>query len=209
MTKSRLLLPLTLLCTTVLLPGAEPVWPEITSQTKPWSRWWWLGNIGTEREFTIEMEKYAAAGLGGLEITPIYGVRGEESRFVNYLSPAWGRQLSHVIKEGQRLGLGIDMSTGTGWPFGGPMVVEADAAKYLAHAVYRVDGGERLADLVRFVQRPVVRVAGPRQVSIAQLSEPVTANADLQDLALDQVRFPKPLPLACLMAFSPAGARVD
>jgi hypothetical protein len=198
--------PLSLVSTVAISP---PAWPEVTSQTKPWSRWWWLGNIGTERDFTVEMEKYAAAGLGGLEITPIYGVRGEEARFNAYLSPGWAGQLAHVIKEGRRLGLGLDMSTGTGWPFGGPMVTEADAAKYLAHATYSVPAGERLAAPVRFVQPPVVRVAGPRKVAITDLQDPVIANANLQDLALDQVRFPKSLPLATLMAFPPNGAPID
>ncbi|MEO6569358.1 MAG: glycoside hydrolase family 2 protein, partial [Opitutaceae bacterium] len=86
------------------LSAADLDWPQITSQTKPWSRWWWLGNIGTKQDFTTEMEKYAKAGLGGLEITPIYGVRGEESRFTPYLSPAWMEQLDHVLDEGKRLG---------------------------------------------------------------------------------------------------------
>jgi hypothetical protein len=209
MTTLRSFLSMALFATTLSLSASEPAWPQLTSQNKPWSRWWWLGNIGTEKDFTAEMEKYAAAGLGGLEITPIYGVRGEESRFNAYLSPGWAKQLAHVLKEGRRLDLGIDMSTGTGWPFGGPMVSDADAAKYLAHTTYTVPGGGRLAEPVRFMQKPVVRVAGPRQVSIAELKNPVIANPNLQELALDQVRFPQPLPLASLMAYPPTGAPID
>ncbi|HWA28042.1 MAG TPA: glycosyl hydrolase [Lacunisphaera sp.] len=200
---------LVLLCIASGLRAAEPAWPAITSQTKPWSRWWWLGNIGTEQDFTSEMEKYAAAGLGGLEVTPIYGVRGQEARFKPYLSPEWAKQLAFVIKEGKRLGLGIDMSTGTGWPFGGAQVTDTDAAKYLAHTTYTVAAGERLAEMVQFQQKPVIRVAGPRKVDLAELQEPVTANANLQDLALDQVRFPKKLPLVSLMAFPANGAPLD
>src|ERR1043165_3387492 len=105
-------------------------WPAITSQTKPWSRWWWLGSIGTKQDFTTQMERYAKAGLGGLEITPIYGVRGEEKLFKDYLSPAWMDTLDHVLDEGKRLGLGIDMSTGTGWPFGGPWVTPDFSARH-------------------------------------------------------------------------------
>lgn len=209
MTYPRLLLTVALLGGAAFLSAAEIAWPQVTSQNKPWSRWWWLGNIGTGRDYTVEMEKYAAAGLGGLEVTPIYGVRGEEKRFTPYLSPEWARKLSHVIKEGRRLGLGIDMSTGTGWPFGGPMVNDADAAKYLAHATYTVPAGGRLAGPVRFMQQPIVRVAGPRQVKIEELRDPVIANANLQDLALDQVRFAKPLPLAALMAYPESGAPLD
>src|SRR3954463_10608980 len=78
--------------------GADDLtWPPITSQTKPWSRWWWLGNIGTKQDFTKQMERYAKAGLGGLEITPIYGVRGEQNRFRQYLSRDWMELLDHVL----------------------------------------------------------------------------------------------------------------
>ena len=126
-------------------PAAGPLdWPAITSQTKPWSRWWWLASIGTDRDFTVEMEKYAQAGLGGLEITPIYGVRGEESRFVDYLSPAWVRRLEYVLREGKRLNLGIDMANGNGWPFGGPNVGDEDSARYVAHKVWKVAAGAKL-----------------------------------------------------------------
>ena len=59
----------------------------------------------------------AAAGLGGVEITPIYGVRGFEDRNVAFLSPRWMELLSHTGREAQRLGLGVDMATGTGWPW--------------------------------------------------------------------------------------------
>lgn len=191
------------------LHAADLDWPQITSQTKPWSRWWWLGNIGTKQDFTSQMEKYAAAGLGGLEITPIYGVRGAESRFNNYLSPGWMNLFDHVLDEGQRLGLGIDMSTGTGWPFGGPWVTPDIAARTVVHKIYTVKGGARLEEMVTVTQEPIIRLAGPRQVTIGELTDPVTSNANLQDLSLDQVRFPRKLPLQTLIAYSAAGQKID
>ena len=33
------------------------------------------------------MRKYQEANLGGLEITPIYGIHGYEDRFKDFLSP--------------------------------------------------------------------------------------------------------------------------
>lgn len=192
--------------TATAAPVADLAWPALTREHKPWTRWWWLGNIGTPAEFTTEMEKYAAAGLGGLEITPIYGVRGAEERFVPFLSPRWVENLEHVLREGRRLGLGIDLATGTGWPFGGPWVKDEDAAQYLAHRIYTVAAGERLAEPVRLAAEPLVRFAGRARVPLAEIREPVTANANLQELALDQVRFPKPLRLAALMAYPAGGA---
>src|SRR5215468_9132002 len=79
--------------------AAELAWPPVTSETKPWSRWWWLGNISTEEGLKSAMESYAAAGLGGLEITPIYGVRGKEDQFISYLSPKWVDRFEFVLGE--------------------------------------------------------------------------------------------------------------
>src|SRR6187551_1348551 len=50
-----------------------PGWLEITRESKPWTRWWWHGSAVTKEGITAEMEAYKKAGLGGLEITPIYG----------------------------------------------------------------------------------------------------------------------------------------
>lgn len=43
------------------------------------------GSISTEADLRTAMEHYAAADLGGLEITPIYGVRGYEDQFITCL----------------------------------------------------------------------------------------------------------------------------
>jgi hypothetical protein len=170
------------------------------------------------------LEAYREAGLGGVEITPIYGVRGFEGRFVPFLSPQWVERLETALGEAQRLGLGVDMATGTGWPFGGPWVGTADACRTIAHRTYRVNGGERLAEAVRFRQEPLLRAIGNqiydategtrirqdvRPLDIGQLVEPVEANPNLQALALDQVRFPRVLPLHVLMAYSDRGEVLD
>ncbi len=44
--------------------------PEIV--TKPFTRWWWMGNAVTKQGITNELEAFKAAGLGGVEITPIH-----------------------------------------------------------------------------------------------------------------------------------------
>jgi len=112
------------------LPAAEnPIlgWPEITRENKPWTRWWWPGSAVDRSNLTRQLEQFAAAGLGGVEVTPIYGAKGDEARYIDYLSPPWVAMLEHTGREAQRLNLGLDMATGTGWPFGGPSVTKDDA----------------------------------------------------------------------------------
>ena len=79
------------------------------------------GKRGRSRRTSAASSRhFAAAGIGGVEITPIYGARGYEARYIDFLSPQWVEMLEHTASEAQRLGLGVDMATGTGWPFGGP-----------------------------------------------------------------------------------------
>ncbi len=80
-------------------------WPRVTSQAKPWTRWWWLGSAVNRRDLSTALAQYERAGLGGLELTPIYGVRGAESQFIDFLSPEWVGMLEHTLREANRLGL--------------------------------------------------------------------------------------------------------
>ncbi|MGH3117562.1 MAG: glycosyl hydrolase, partial [Gaiellales bacterium] len=195
-----------------LCVAQTPDWPPVTQETRPWTRWWWLGSAVDEPGLTAELESLRAAGLGGVEVTPIYGAAGAESRFVPYLSDRWVRLFQHTLRESRRLGLGVDMATGTGWPFGGPSVGERDACRALIFRTWTLEGGQRLPDPVRLQQAPLVRAighSGARAIQIGDLKEPVEANENLQALALEQIRYPKPAPLAALVAYSRSGARVD
>lgn len=115
-------------------------WPEASNESRPWTYWWWMGGAQDKENLTKVLELYRAAGMGGMHIVPIYGVKGYEDRFRDFLSPEWMELLAHTIAEGNRVGLGVDMSVGTGWPFGGPNVSAEDAAKKME--VQRIDAAE-------------------------------------------------------------------
>ncbi|HEX8330375.1 MAG TPA: glycosyl hydrolase [Hymenobacter sp.] len=185
-----------------------PKWPAITQQTKPWTRWWWEGSAVNKADLTSLMTQYQQANLGGMEITAIYGVKGAESQFIDFLSPKWMSMLDHTLAEAGRLGLGVDVAQASGWPFGGPWVAPVDASKYVAYSTYEVKGGGTLAEPVKFIQKPIANAVGHR-VDIKQIADPVATNKNLQALALDQVRYEKPIPLQALMAYSEKGEALD
>lgn len=78
--------------------------------------------------------------MGSVEITPIYGVKGNDRNEIKYLSPEWMKMLSLVETEAGANGILVDMNQGTGWPFGGPEVTLDDAA---CKAIFLIDTVER------------------------------------------------------------------
>jgi len=188
---------------------AQVKWPAITQQTKPWTRWWWQGSAVDKKNLTAAMQQYQQAGLGGLEVTPIYGVKGAEDKFIDFLSPKWMEIFEYTLSEAKRLNLGIDMATGTGWPFGGPWVTDEDASKYIAYKIYSLNGGEMLKDTIQYRQESFVRTANGKALRVDQVLNPISANRNLQEMALDQVRFDVMLPLQLLMAYDEHGKAID
>lgn len=120
-------------------------WPTVNQEAKPGTRWWWLGSAVDSANISYNLETYAKAGIGAVEITPIYGVKGNESHEISFLSNRWMNMLDYVISEGKRVGIQVDMNTGTGWPFGGP---EIDLKEAAAKAIFKTwKPGEQMPEL--------------------------------------------------------------
>lgn len=126
-------------------PESPTAWPAATSQNKPWTRWWWLGSGVDKPNLTRELEAFSKAGIGGVEICPIYGAMGAEDRFIDFLTPKWMEMLAHTTTEARRLDLGVDMTTGTGWPFGGPMVTEDMSSRAIQRIKSSATGGKNVS----------------------------------------------------------------
>lgn len=184
----------------------QPGWPKITKEAKPWSRWWWMGNSVNPSDLKSVMETYSKAGLGGLEITPIYGVHGYENQFIKFLSPEWMEHLKYTLEQGKNLDMGIDLAMASGWPFGGIWVTPEDACKYMSVQSYALNEGEFLQEKVLMIQEPLLRTVNKSNLDFSQIKYPVSENEDsLQKWAIDQVRYPMPMVLQTLMAYSDKG----
>lgn len=117
------------------------VFPEIKSETKPWTRWWWMGSAVDSANLKQNLIDLHKVGIGGVEIAPIYGVKGEEANFIDYLSPKWMNMFSYTTKIADSLGMQVDLTLGTGWPYGGPQVTPEFAATKLITQKYDVKKG--------------------------------------------------------------------
>jgi hypothetical protein len=120
----------------------ELTWPAVTRECRPWSRWWWLGSAVDKDNLTKLLAQYSKAGLGGVEICPIYGIKGLEESFVEFLSLKWIQMFEHTMKTAEEVDMGVDLTTGTGWPFGGPNVSDRIASGRLILKHYDLEGGD-------------------------------------------------------------------
>lgn len=85
---------------------------------------------------------------------PIYGAKGYEDRYIDYLTPQWMNMLDAVTAAADKAGLGIDMTTGTGWPCGGPWVDAENAAKRVFIETHELNEGENLVEPLRCKEQP-------------------------------------------------------
>ena len=103
-------------------------WPTPQPEAKAGTRWWWLGSAVDRQNLEWNLDQYARTGIGAVEITPLYGVQGNDKNNIPFLSPQWMQALKTVEDIAAKKGIEVDMNCGTGWPFGGPHVSLEQAA---------------------------------------------------------------------------------
>ena len=121
--------------------------PTPTQEAKPGVRWWWMGSAVDKENLKWNLDEYAKAGIGAVEITPLYGVQGNDKNDIPYLSPKWMEMLKFVEEENKKVGIETDMATGTGWPFGGPWVPINEAACKAVFVDTIVDVKQKLMEI--------------------------------------------------------------
>lgn len=146
--KIKNIVSLSLICFAFGNLSAQNPWPKTTETAKPWTRWWWMGNAVDEKGLDKQLTTLNKAGFGGVEIVPIYGAKGFEKQYINYLSPEWMKMLQFTTDKAKSLNMGVDMAVGTGWPIGGPQVDEQEAATKMIVQTYTISSGEKFVDKI-------------------------------------------------------------
>jgi hypothetical protein len=99
---------------------------------RPMMRWWWFGPAVTKPELKLELETMRGAGIGGVEIQPVYPLMlDDESKGIKnlqYMSPEFLDDISYANSTARLLGLRVDITLGSGWPYGGPKTTLALSA---------------------------------------------------------------------------------
>ena len=146
--KIKNIIKLSVICFTFGNLSAQNPWPKTTESAKPWTRWWWMGSAVDEKGLDKQLTTLSQAGFGGVEIVPIYGAKGFENKYINYLSPEWMKMLQFTTNKAKSLNMGVDMSVGTGWPIGGPQVDEHNAATKIIVQTYNIKPNEKFSEKI-------------------------------------------------------------
>src|SRR6266550_7993361 len=106
-------------------------------------RWWWFGPAVTKLELEREMRLMKEGGIGGFEVQPVYPLTLDDAekgiRNFPFLSDEHIDALRFVSNKASELGLRIDLTIGSGWPYGGPQVSVDHASGMLRSERVKVD----------------------------------------------------------------------
>src|SRR5882757_11510845 len=104
-------------------------------EAKPMVRWWWFGAAVEKPEILYELQQMKTDGIGGAELAFVYPEvlddPAKNLKNLPFLSPAMLDAVHYAQAEGRRLGLRIDVTLCSGWPYGGPATPLAEAASRL------------------------------------------------------------------------------
>ena len=114
------------------LSAAEPAWPAVTKEMRPWAYNWWMGCAADRAGLELQAKEFVEAGMGGYHVIPIYEAKEEKHPKVAFLSEEWTRLFNTAEETARAQGLGVDLSMGCGWCFGGPWVSKEHGGWHLA-----------------------------------------------------------------------------
>jgi hypothetical protein len=102
------------------------------ADARPMMRWWWFGPATAKPELQKELETMRGAGIGGVEIQPVYPLMLDDAakgiHNYSYLSQEFLNDASFANRTARSLGLRVDITLGSGWPYGGPKTTLALSA---------------------------------------------------------------------------------
>lgn len=116
------------------------------ADAKPMVRWWWFGPAVVKPEIGRELDVMHAAGIGGVELAAEYPLELDDPAKgilnLRYGSPEYVDDLKFANQHARALGMRVDLTLGSGWPYGGPNIpIELASGRLRFVAVPLAGGG--------------------------------------------------------------------
>ena len=92
-------------------------------------RWWWFGPAVTKPELQRELEQMKAEGIGGVEIATLYPLALDDPERPAFTTSNFSptntlTRFALPRAQPENLALRVDITLGSGWPFGGAAYTE-------------------------------------------------------------------------------------
>jgi hypothetical protein len=157
------------------LPQLRQGFAQPSADSRIMMRWWWFGPAVTKTELERELRAMKAGGIGGVEIQPVYPYSidnpAQGIRNLTYLSPEFLDALQFAAAKARELGLRVDLTLGSGWPYGGPHISLDQAAGRLRiekNAGAPLKAGESV--VAAFPDQGVTFIAGHTRMMVKRAS---------------------------------------
>ncbi len=119
------------------IQGLRDLFESPPADARIMMRWWWFGPAVEPGELDRELQVMEGAGIGGVEVQPVYPLALDDEatgiRTRPFLSDQFLAALRSAASTAARLGMRLDLTLGSGWPYGGPTVPIAEAASRLRY----------------------------------------------------------------------------
>ena len=104
-------------------------------EARPMVRWWWFGPAVVKPEILTELRQMKTDGIQGAELAFVYPEALDDPakglKNLPFLSPQMLDAVTYAKDEARKLGLRIDVTLCSGWPYGGPHIPLAQAVTRL------------------------------------------------------------------------------
>lgn len=143
-------------------------------EARPMVRWWWFGPAVVKPQLEHEMKLMKEGGFAGFEVQPTYPLALDGQypglRNIKFLSPEFFDMLGFTAAKAKEIGLRMDLTLGSGWPYGGPMFTRDEAVQSIGDfGKVAVTSGQKTVE----APAPTGRGASPDAPVIAALLGPV------------------------------------
>jgi len=120
---------------------------------KPYTRWWWFASVIKKEDIVRQLGWLKEHNFGGVEIAWVYPLNIERyKRFYTWItdeerqvveprqkwqSPEWSEIVAFAKEYAEKIGLGMDFTFGSAWPFGDSQVPKEDGTKVYGNPEFK------------------------------------------------------------------------